>query len=332
VTGGAGFIGANFIRHVLQHHRDVSVTNYDALTYAGNLANLADVQDDPNYRFVRGDIADVDDVSAVVADHDAVVNFAAESHVDRSIDDAVTALRANVLGAQVLFDAAFRNGVERFLHVSTDEVYGSITEPDSADEDAPLAPSSPYAAAKASADLLARAYRVTHGYPITITRAVNNFGPYQYPEKVVPLFVTNLLQGRGLPLYGDGGHVRDWLYVQDNVAAQWLVLTEGEPGATYNVGAGNAMSNLALAHQILRRFDMSGIAAEELIEHADARPGHDRRYAVDDNRVRALGWSPRWTFDEALDATIDWYRANESWWGPLKLAGAGRRRGRAHPA
>ncbi len=327
VTGGAGFIGANFVRWVLRTQPDVRVTNYDALTYAGNPASLADLAEEPRYSFVHGDLLDAALLGEVLPGHDAVVNFAAESHVDRSIDGAGAFITANVGGANTLFDAALRLEVPRFLHISTDEVYGSVPTPGVFREADALRPNSPYAASKAAADLLARAYRVTHGYPITVTRTSNNFGPYQYPEKVVPLFVTNLIDGRKLPLYGDGGNVRDWTYVLDNVRAQWLALTEGEPGRTYNVGAGNELSNRELTYRILQRFGLEGAAAEDMIEPVADRPGHDRRYAVDSGPIRELGWAPTVTFDEALDTTIAWYRAHEWWWRPLQGAGARRRHG-----
>ena len=327
VTGGAGFIGANLVRHVLHEQPDVQVTNLDALTYAGNLASLRDVEDHPRYRFVHGDVCDPDLVDRLMADADAVIHLAAESHVDRSIDRPAEFLRTNVDGAGVVFEAARRHEVERVLHISTDEVYGSIEAPGSFHEDDPLLPNSPYAASKAAADLLARAYRETYGFPITVTRTTNNLGPYHLPEKVVPLFVTNLIDGGTVPLYGDGRNVRDWLYVLDNVAAQWLVLTEGEPGEVYNVGAGNERSNRELTLVILERFGLG----EDRIEHVPDRPGHDLRYSVDATKVRGLGWRPRHSFEEALDATIAWYRDNEWWWRPLKEAGASERRGLARP-
>ncbi|MFO7777800.1 MAG: dTDP-glucose 4,6-dehydratase [Nitriliruptoraceae bacterium] len=325
VTGGAGFIGTNFVRYVLSHTSDVRLTNLDALTYAGNLASLADVAEDPRYRFVEGDIGDTELVTELVADADAVVHFAAESHVDRSIDGPRAFLETNLVGAGVVFEACRRAEVERVLHISTDEVYGSISEPDSFHETDALEPNSPYAVSKAAADLLARSYGVTYGYPITITRTANNFGPYHYPEKMIPLFVTNLIDGQRVPLYGDGRNVRDWTYVLDNVAAQWLVLTEGTPGEVYNVGAGNERSNRQVTETILERF---GLGAE-MIERVADRPGHDLRYSVDTSRIRSLGWSPAVTFEQALDETIAWYRANEPWWRPLKAAGASERRGRA---
>ena len=325
VTGGAGFIGSNFIRYVLDQTSDVQVTNLDALTYAGNLASLADLHDDPRYGFVQGDIRDVALVDRLVGESDAVINFAAESHVDRSIDGPREFLDTNVVGAGVVFDACRRSGVERLLHISTDEVYGSVPEPGSFVEGDPLEPNSPYSASKAGADLLARSYGTTFDYPILVTRTANNFGPYHYPEKVIPLFVTNLIDGRKVPLYGDGSNVRDWTYVVDNAAAQWLVLTEGEPGEVYNVGEANEMSNRELTFAILDRFGLG----EEMIEFVADRPGHDLRYSVDTTKVRSLGWVPAHDFEEALDATIDWYRRNEDWWRPLKETGASARRGAA---
>ncbi|WP_052666146.1 dTDP-glucose 4,6-dehydratase [Nitriliruptor alkaliphilus] len=337
VTGGAGFIGANFVRHVLQTQPDVRVTNLDALTYAGNLASLVDVADDPRYRFVHGDVCDAGLVDELVtgvgsgSGHgrvDAVVHFAAESHVDRSIDGPAEFLRTNVSGAGVVFEACRRAEVDRVLHISTDEVYGSVDEPDRFVEGDALEPNSPYSASKAAADLLARSYGVTYGYPITVTRTANNFGPFHFPEKMIPLFVTNLIDGLKVPLYGDGRNVRDWTYVADNVAAQWLVLTEGVPGEVYNVGAGNELTNRELTFRLLERLG----ADEDMIEHVPDRPGHDLRYAVDTTKVRALGWSPAHSLDEALDGTVAWYRTNEDWWRPLKAGGASARRGTAPSA
>jgi dTDP-glucose 4,6-dehydratase len=323
VTGGAGFIGSNFVRHVLSTQPDARVTNYDKLTYAGNLASLRDVADDPRYAFVKGDINDTALLEEVLPGHDAVVNFAAESHVDRSIRASGEFIEANMLGANTIFNVARHLEISRFLHISTDEVYGSIAEPGSFREGDALEPNSPYSVSKASADLLARAYRVTYGYPITVTRTANNFGPCHFPEKVIPLFVTNLIDGAKVPLYGDGRNVRDWTYVLDNVEAQWLVLTEGTPGEVYNVGAGNEMTNKQLTYAILSRFGLG----EEMIELVADRPGHDLRYSIDAAKVRELGWKPQHSFEEALDATIAWYRDNEWWWRPLKEQGASARQG-----
>ena len=323
VTGGAGFIGSNFIRYVLAETDDVEVVNLDALTYAGNPASLADVAEDRRYTFVHGDIRDAGVVDATVAGADMVVNFAAESHVDRSIDGPAAFLDTNVTGAGVVFDACRRAEVPRVLHISTDEVYGSVEEPDSFREGDALEPNSPYSASKAGADLLARAYGVTYGYPISVTRTANNFGPYHYPEKVIPLFVTNLIDGLNVPLYGDGRNVRDWTYVVDNAAAQWLVLTEAEPGSVYNVGAGNELTNRELTMILLERLGVG----EERIDHVADRPGHDLRYSVDTARIRALGWEPKVSFEEGLDRTIAFYREREDWWRPLKAGGASERRG-----
>ncbi|MGI9017549.1 MAG: dTDP-glucose 4,6-dehydratase [Euzebya sp.] len=331
VTGGAGFIGSNFIRFVLSETDDVRITNFDKLTYAGNPANLSDIAEDSRtrerYDFVHGDICDGEHLREVIGGHDAVVNFAAESHVDRSITGGAEFMVANVVGAQTIFDVARKAGIERFLHISTDEVYGSVAEPESFVEGDALEPNSPYSVSKASADLLARAYRVTYDYPITVTRTANNFGPYHYPEKVIPLFVTNLIDGEKVPLFGQGANVRDWTYVIDNAAAQWLVLTKGEPGGVYNVGAGNEITNKTLTYAILERFGLTGEAADEMVEFVPDRPGHDLRYSVDTTRIRELGWSPDHDFTQALDATVQWYRDNEAWWRPLKDSGAGQRRG-----
>jgi dTDP-glucose 4,6-dehydratase len=313
VTGGAGFIGSNFIRHVLRAHADVTVVNLDKLTYAGNPANLEDLAGEPRYTFVKGDICDAALVREVARGVDAVVNMAAESHVDRSILDPDAFLRTGVQGVHTLLEAVRELRIPRLLHISTDEVYGSIAE-GSAGEDAPLAPTSPYSAAKAAGDLLALAYVHTHRTPVVITRSSNNFGPFQYPEKVIPLFVTNALDDEPLPLYGDGKNVRDWLYVVDNCEAIDLVLRRGREGEVYNIGGGHEVENAALTREILR---LTG-KPETLIRRVQDRPGHDRRYSVDAAKVHALGWAPRHAFAEALAATVDWYRRNEAWWRPLK--------------
>jgi dTDP-glucose 4,6-dehydratase len=323
VTGGAGFIGSNLVRHALAADTSVHVTTLDALTYAGSLASLHDLDDHPRHRFVRGDVCDAGLVDRLVAEVDAIVHLAAESHVDRSIEGPAAFLRTNVDGSGVVFEAARRHGIERVLYTSTDEVYGSIDVPDRFHEDDPLRPSSPYSASKAGAELLAHAFGVTYGFPITVTRTTNNLGPYHHPEKVVPRFVTALLDGGRVPLYGDGSNVREWTYVLDNVAAQWLVLTEGVLGEIYNVGSGEERSNLELTHAIIDRLG----ADADVIDRVPDRPGHDQRYAVDSSKVRALGWAPTVTFDEALDETIAWYRANEWWWRPLVASGAAERRG-----
>jgi dTDP-glucose 4,6-dehydratase len=316
ITGGAGFIGSNFIRHVLRAHPEDSVVNLDKLTYAGNLQNVADVADDPRYRFVHGDICDGPLVRDVAQGVDAIVNFAAMSHVDRSLIEPEEFLRADVFGVYVLLEAARELRIPRFLQVSTDEVYGSLAT-GSAREGDPLRPSNPYSAAKAGADLLALAYWRTYQLPIVITRSSNNFGPYQHPEKVIPLFITNALDDQPLPLYGDGRNVRDWLYVLDNCEAIDLVLRQGVAGEIYNVGGSHELENIAVTREILR---LTG-KPPALVRPVTDRPGHDRRYSLDSTRVHRLGWRPRHPFADALAATVRWYREHEAWWRPLK-AGA----------
>jgi dTDP-glucose 4,6-dehydratase len=312
VTGGAGFIGSNYVRHILATSDD-EVTVFDLLTYAGNLATLADLDDDPRYRFVKGDVCDREALEQAMAGHDAVVHFAAESHVDRSIVSPDEFVHTNCQGTNVVLDVARRLEVERVLHISTDEVYGSVETGSSLEAD-PLAPRSPYSASKAGSDLIALSYFTTYGVPVMVTRSSNNFGPYQYPEKVIPLFVTNLLDGRPVPLYGDGLNVRDWCYVDDNCAAVDLVLRQGEPGEIYNVGGGNEVPNRALVDRILGLLG----ADESMVTYVPDRLGHDRRYSVDCSKLRGLGWEPARRLDEALAATVDWYRDNRWWWEPLK--------------
>ncbi len=313
VTGGAGFIGSNFIRHVLRSHPDDHVVNLDKLTYAGNLANLADVADDARYRFVQGDVCDGKLVREVAQGVDAVVNFAAESHVDRSLVEPDAFLRTDVFGVFTLLEAVRELKIGRLLHISTDEVYGSVERGSSRETD-PLRPSNPYSASKAGGDLLALAYWHTHRVPVVITRSSNNFGPYQYPEKVVPLFITNALEDRPLPLYGDGRNVRDWLYVLDNCQGIDLVLRKGSDGQVYNIGGGHEVENVVLTRQILR---LTG-KPETLIQPVKDRPGHDRRYSLDSTKLRQLGWVPRHRFDAALAETVAWYREHEAWWRPIK--------------
>jgi dTDP-glucose 4,6-dehydratase len=313
VTGGSGFIGSNFIRHVLAEHPEDRVVNLDKLTYAGNPANLADVEKDPRYTFVHGDICDAGLVRDVARGVDAVVNMAAETHVDRSLLEPDAFLKTNVVGVQVLAEAVRELGLPRLLHVSTDEVYGSIPR-GAAREDAPLRPSNPYSAAKAGGDLLALAHWHSHGLPVVVTRSSNNFGPCQYPEKIIPLFITNALEDQSLPLYGDGRQVRDWIYVLDNCAAIDLVLRRGRDGEVYNIGGGHEVENVALTREILRLLDKP----ETLIRRVTDRPGHDRRYALDCTRVWQLGWAPRYPFASALATTVRWYREHEAWWRPLK--------------
>jgi len=316
VTGGAGFIGANFVHHLLGTHPEDEVVTLDLLTYAGNLANLEPVLADPRHRFVRADVADPAAVADLLAGGvEAVVHLAAESHVDRSIDDASDFLRTNVVGTQVLLDAARRAGVRRFLHVSTDEVYGSLGPEGRFDEASPLAPNSPYAASKAAADCLVRAAHHTHGVDAVVTRCSNNYGPYQFPEKLIPLLITNALADEPLPLYGDGLQVRDWIHVRDHCRALDRVLREGRAGEVYNVGGGNEHANLEVARLILRVLGKP----ETLIRHVADRPGHDRRYAIDAGKItRELGWRPEEPFAEGLAATIAWYRAERPWWEAVK--------------
>jgi len=313
VTGGAGFIGSNFIRYVLTSHPEDSVVNLDKLTYAGNRANLADLDGDRRYSFVHGDICDARLVHDTLRGVDAVVNFAAESHVDRSLMEADAFLKTDVFGVFTLLEAVRALRIPRLLHVSTDEVYGSVSTGSSTERD-PLRPSNPYSASKAGGDMLALAYWQTHRVPVVITRSSNNFGPYQYPEKVIPLFVTNALDDRPLPLYGDGRNVRDWLYVVDNCAAIDLVLRKGGDGEVYNIGGGHEVENVVLTREILR---LTG-KPETLLQRVADRPGHDRRYSVDCAKVRQLGWEPRHRFASALETTVRWYREHEAWWRPLK--------------
>ncbi len=323
VTGGAGFIGSHYVRTMLTGgypgFEDAQVTVLDKLTYAGNLANLAPVADHPGYRFVQGDVVDEALLLDLVPGHDLVVNFAAETHVDRSITGAADFVVTNVLGAQTLFDACLRAQVPRLVHVSTDEVYGSIDE-GSWDEDQPLLPNSPYSAAKAGADLLARAYARTYGLPVAVTRCSNNYGPYQFPEKVIPLFVTNLIDGRRVPLYGDGRNVRDWLHVDDHCRGIQLVAERGRPGEAYNIGGGRELTNRELTQRLL---DAMGVGWD-MVEFVPDRKGHDRRYAVDDTKLRRLGYRPRHRFEDGLAETVQWYRDHEQWWRPLtqRLDGA----------
>jgi dTDP-glucose 4,6-dehydratase len=313
VTGGAGFIGSNFVRWVLQNRSDAEITNFDALTYAGNLANLRDVEDDKRYRFVKGDICDASLLEELLPGHDAILNFAAESHVDRSIDWAAEFVRTNVLGTNSLLEATRRHHIARYLQVSTDETYGSI-DVGSFSEDDRLDPSSPYSASKAGGDLLVRAYHRTYGTPVVITRGSNTFGPYQFPEKVIPLFVTNLLEDKPVPLYGDGLNVRDWIHVSDVCSGIFTVLERGEIGQIYNIAAGNERTNVELTHALC---DLLGKPYSFVTPVAD-RPGHDRRYSVDASRTRALGWEPRLSFEDALASTVEWYRSNRWWWEPLR--------------
>jgi dTDP-glucose 4,6-dehydratase len=312
VTGGAGFIGSNFVHRVLGTSDD-EVTVFDALTYAGNLNNLLEVADDPRYRFVQGDICDRQAVTAAMAGHDVVVHFAAESHVDRSITGPDAFVHTNCDGTNVMCDVARTIGVERFVHISTDEVYGSIDEGSFSETD-PLGPRSPYSASKAGSDLIALAYGETFDLPVIVTRSSNNFGPYQFPEKVIPLFVTNLLEGANVPLYGDGMNVRDWCYVGDNCAGVDLVMRKGTVGEVYNIGAGNEIPNVELTMRILALLGLG----EDRIDRVADRLGHDRRYSIDCSKLRSMGWAPERDLDEALASTVQWYTDNRWWWEPLR--------------
>jgi len=312
VTGGAGFIGSNYVRYVLRETDD-EVVVYDALTYAGNLSTLKDVDDDPRYAFVEGNICDPGPLEAAMRGVDAVVHFAAESHVDRSIVGSDDFVNTNCFGTNIVMDTARRLEVGRVVHIGTDEVYGSVEEGSSTEGD-PLEPRSPYSASKAGSDLIALSYHHTHGVSVTVTRCTNNFGPYQYPEKAIPLFTTNLLDGSKVPLYGDGLNERDWLYVDDHCSGVHLVLHEGTPGEIYNIGAGNETPNRVLVDKLLALVGQD----ESSVDYVEDRLGHDRRYSVDIAKITALGWAKRRTLDEALEETVAWYRANEWWWRPLK--------------
>ena len=313
VTGGAGFIGSNYVHFILKKYPDIKVINLDKLTYAGNLANLRDIENDMRYTFVKGDICDRELVDSIMPETDIVVNFAAESHVDRSIGKPDDFIKTDIFGAFVLLESAKVHGIKKFIQISTDEVYGSI-EDGSFREDDPLEPSSPYSASKAGADRLAFSYYVTYGLPVIITRCSNNFGPYQYPEKLISLFVTNAIEDKKLPIYGDGKNVRDWIYVDDHCSAIDLLIDKGADGETYNIGAGNEKNNLEITDLIL-----AGLQKPEFLKtFVKDRPGHDRRYSVATDKLRALDWKPQFSFEEALRNTIQWYAQNTSWWQPLK--------------
>jgi dTDP-glucose 4,6-dehydratase len=311
VTGGAGFIGSNFARHLLESSDD-EVTVFDALTYAGNRDNLADLEANPRFRFVHGDICDRDAVGAALPGHDAVVHFAAESHVDRSLLDPDVFVRTNCSGTNVVCEVASRSGVERFLHISTDEVYGSIDEGSFSETDR-LEPRSPYAASKAGSDLIALAYHATHGLPVLVTRSSNQFGPFQFPEKLIPYFVTTLLDGGKVPLYGDGLNIRDWLFVRDNCRGVELVLRQGDVGQIYNIGGHNERTNREVTELVLAALGKD----ESSIDYVEDRLGHDRRYSITTDRVDALGWGGNRPFEENLEETVRWYVDHRDWWEPL---------------
>jgi dTDP-glucose 4,6-dehydratase len=313
VTGGAGFIGSNFVRYMLNTYPEVHIINLDALTYAGNRENLTDLEDEPRHLFYHGDIRDREVVDNLMSNVDAVVNFAAETHVDRSIHEAGDFLQTDVMGTFTLLESAKKHNIERFLYISTDEVYGSIDDGSFKEVD-PLKPSSPYSASKAGGDLLTHSYFVTYGLPVVVTRSSNNFGPYQYPEKLIPFFVTNAIDDKPLPLYGDGLNVRDWLYVVDNCAAIDMVLRKGDIGESYNIGGDCELTNIDITHRIL---DILG-KPESLIQPVKDRPGHDRRYSVDTAKIRKLGWGPSPDFQPLLETTVKWYVDNEAWWRAIK--------------
>ncbi|MCX6528791.1 MAG: dTDP-glucose 4,6-dehydratase [Actinobacteria bacterium] len=312
ITGGAGFIGSNYVRYIL-NNTDDEVTVFDALTYAGNLSTMRDVENNSRYKFVKGNICDAAAVADAMKGHDAVVHFAAESHVDRSIDGSEDFIHTNCFGTNTVIDTARKLDVSRVLHIGTDEVYGSVEVGSSLETD-PLEPRSPYSASKAGSDLIALAYHHTHGTPVVVTRCTNNFGPYQYPEKAIPLFTTNLLDGKKIPLYGDGLNERDWLFVDDHCSGVYLVLTKGTLGEIYNIGAGNETPNRVLVNKLLEAFGVG----EEMVQYVEDRKGHDRRYSVNIDKITKLGWKKERTLDEALAETVQWYRDNRWWWEPLK--------------
>ena len=315
ITGGAGFIGSNFIRYIFNQYPDDKIVNLDKLTYAGNLENLRDIENNPHYTFVKGDICNENIVDKLVSRQpDAIINFAAESHVDRSIIDPQSFIKTDILGAQTLLEAAKKYQIERFVQISTDEVYGSIKEGFFTEESS-LRPNSPYSASKTAADLMVRAYQQTFGLPVLITRSSNNFGNFQYPEKLIPLFVTNLLEDKKVPIYGDGQQIRDWLYVMDNCEGIDFVLHHGQIGEIYNIGSNNERTNLEITKIILDQLGKD----ESCIEYVKDRPGHDQRYALDSTKLRNLGWQSRYEFEEAMAKTVQWYQDNPQWWQPLKI-------------
>lgn len=317
VAGGAGFIGSNFIHHMLETHPDISIVNYDKLTYAGNLENLSDIENDPRYTFIQGDIVDLDEVNRVMEQHGIthLINFAAETHVDRSIHGGCKDfVLTNTLGVQMLLDAVRKHNLEKFVNVSTDEVYGALEldDPTKFHEGTPIQPNMPYAAAKAGGDLMCRAYHVCHKTPVVVTHCSNNYGPYQFPEKLIPYFLFNLLKGSTVPMYGDGLYVRDWIHVRDHARALDLLLHKGVPGEIYNIGSDNERSNLEITHMML---GLTGHGPDR-ISYVTDRPGHDRRYAIDAAKIFALGWEPQYPrerFEEGLKETVEWYKQNTTW-------------------
>jgi dTDP-glucose 4,6-dehydratase len=315
ITGGAGFIGSNFIRHMLASRPEIEIFNLDLLTYAGNPNNLKGIDKSSRYTFIKGDICDRVLVNAILDKHriDAIIHFAAESHVDRSIDDASPFVKTNIIGTHTLLESARDHAIQKFIHISTDEVYGSTLR-GSFQETDPLSPSSPYSASKAGSDLLALSYFKTYGLPVVVTRCTNNFGPYQYPEKLIPLFITNLLHSKKVPVYGSGKNVRDWIHVSDHCRAVEFLLEKGIPGEIYNIGGGNELTNLTITEKILELLDKD----ISMIEHVADRPGHDFRYSLDCTKLHSLGWKPAYSFEEGLRDTVSWYSDNVWWWTPLK--------------
>lgn len=315
ITGGAGFIGSNFVKHMLKKYSSYSLINLDLLTYAGNLENLDDIKDLPNYKFIKGDIADEKLVNEITVNVDVVINFAAESHVDRSIEGPSVFIKTNVLGTQILLEAAKKNKVKRFIQISTDEVYGTLGETGYFSEKSPILSNSPYSASKAGADLIVRSYFKTYGFPVIITRCSNNYGPNQFPEKFIPLLITNAFEGKELPIYGDGLNVRDWIHVKDHCEAIDVVLHKGKDGEVYNIGGNCEKKNIDIAKLILKETGKD----ESLIRFVKDRLGHDRRYAIDSTKIKnELGWDPKYNFENGISDSINWYKENRGWWLKIK--------------
>ena len=313
ITGGAGFMGSNAVRFFLKNYPDVQIVNLDKLTYAGNLENLKDVENNPRYKFVKGDIADEKLVDEVVKDVDVIINYAAETHVDRSILDPKAFITTDVLGTYALLEAAKKYNIKKYIQISTDEVFGSIQD-GKFREDSPFEPNSPYAASKAGGDHLCRAYYKTYGVPVIVTHSCNFFGPYQYPEKLIPLFITNLLENKKVPVYGDGQQIREWIFTEDHCRAIDAILHKGEIGEVYNIGTGNEIPNIEITKILLKELGQD----ESSIDYVKDRPGHDRRYAIDSTKLRKLGWKPDVNFEQGIKQTVDWYKQNEQWWKRIK--------------
>lgn len=313
ITGGAGFMGSNFIRYLINNYPEFEVVNFDKLTYAGNLENLKDIEENPRYKFIKGDIADETAVDAAMGQGiDTVINFAAETHVDRSISGPKSFIMTDVLGTYTLLEAVKKHSIKKYIQISTDEVFGSTDGEFS--ETSPFEPNSPYSASKAGGDHLVRAYWKTYGLPVIVTHSCNFYGPYQYPEKLIPLFITNLIEGKKIPVYGDGQNVREWIYVPDYCQALDVIHQKGEPGDVYNIGSGERLTNLEVTKMILEQMGVG----EEMVEHVKDRPGHDRRYAINAEKLRGLGWQPDWNFEQALKETVEWYQDHQDWWKKLK--------------